>query len=365
MENRYHGNPEPREAPQWVHTLRSIDEIWSSRPGKMESQAIQDQLNIALYDACSSIRIKDPRLKKYAGDVSMTLFLLLVDAVRHYDPAHTPGADSREAVQAEPSGLVRYVRSQLRYKLNDACRQVYRDFSLDGSGGMEGFTYVKDEQGNYVVDEATGKTLVRAKYSRKDAPGQVLGGFSLDQTLTDEDSAATKGDFVSDQTDGPEVRMAQEETQAMLWNMAAGVILDFQNSKKKQSLRHGMCYTERTAYYAVSSPFEEFCAPLVKKYEENILHALSREYLNFFSTLPEEQLLTLENLYDLQLKREQDVLEDAGREDPLKFKKDGWLEAKVPRAYLKQATGKMPVASEITRYREEYLELLQSRLTQL
>lgn len=337
--------------PAWEMTLAAFEGI----PPHRLTEDQRSDVAIAIYDACREFPLRDQKLARYRDDVASELFLLVYEQYDRYDPA-------RGTEEGEDGSLVRYIRMLMGHKLHDVRARMYHDLNLDGAMGMTDLAAVTDEQGRVLHDEVTGKTLVRPKYSRRDTPGQVIDGFSLNEAL--DDDGAEKEALVADTAAALSDRLEQEEACDELWNIVLAVIGDFEGhtsaTARKKGQFYSLCYTERMSWCAVSGG-AEFQTAAAKKYEPYILHGLNRDYLGYFSTTAEKDVLTLEGLCRLTTKPAKTLVPDSDSEAPVGFSREGWLPAKVPQNYLLLRTGSAPVASEIKRRRDSFLQEFQKK----
>lgn len=336
----------------WEMTLAAFEGL----PPDRLTEGQRGDVAIAIYDACQEFPLRDQKLSRYREDVASELFLLVYEQYDRYDPARGV------AEEGQDGSLVRYIRMLMGHKLHEVRAKMYHDLGLDGAMGMTDLAAVTDEQGRVLHDEVTGKTLVRAKYSRKDTPGQVIDGFSLNETL--DDDGAEKETLVADTADALSERLEQEEACDELWNIVLAVIGDFEGytsaTAKKKGQFYGLCYTERMSWCAMGGG-SEFQTAAAKKYEPYILHGLNRDYLGYFSTTAEKDALTLEGLCRLTMRPVNALVPDADSEAPVGFSREGWLPAKVPQNYLLLRTGNAPVASEVKRRRDSFLQEFQKK----
>lgn len=349
--------------PGWVISLRVLDAAWTDKLSPEQKTSLFLAVNDACREKCASRSIKVP--DGYRDELAAELLLPVFEAAEQYDPTRRSEDCLDASGETEKSGLVRYVRMLIRHKLADAYQALYEASGLDGNMGMTGYSVVKDRQGTVMVDDLTGKPLIREKWSRGE--GSAIHSFSLNQEVRDSDGGATsQGDFIEDTGASPEERLLQEEQLVAMVCIAVGVILDYAQKTnpngKLQCMYYRMFHTERMVNYVTGGPCVWLLGSAARRYEKNFVNALDRGYLAFFSSAEENAPLSLDSFCCIRLKPEREVLPGSESTAPLRFNRDGWLSAKVPLCYFTATGRKAPANATISEQRTRYLQKLQAAL---
>lgn len=307
----------------WREQLEQLDRQWVFRTPENEAlwQTQKATCWQCVYAACMQYR------GEYTYDERAEAVLLIMKELEKYDPEKYQLQESCSS----SSPLVAYTLRLLRQKLSTAYTQ-----------GMD------------------------IEY---DAPGAANKGriaFSLDQPVKEDDSdeeTATYGSLLADPLEHRRNNLFAKDGAAAVILSFLAQIANFDTCQKGQRknetrrLHYSLCFTEQIACFAMQGGFRRTLESSPRLNTADIIHALRHSYLAFFCReVPRNPLLALEKI---PLKRRCDCFPadptEQNRTELLLWKDNGFLEAKVPIAYLKSAEDITTGNGEISRYRDDYI----------
>lgn len=311
----------------WRKQLENLDKHWVMHTP--ENEALwQNQKAVCwqcVYAACLQYRAE------YTYDERAEAAILVMQELEKYDPAKYHLQEGGSSTSA----LVSYTLGLLRLKMRTAYAQ-----------GMDIEYDSPDQSGQN--------------------PHKGLIVTSLNETVGDDDDSEdnpTRGDLLQDplvgRRDDP---YAKDAAAAVIFSFLAQVA-NFDTYQKGQRrndtrrLHYRLCLTEQLTCFAMQGGLRRVLESGSHYFKAtDVQKALSKNYLTFFCQTVPNHILSLETI---RLKRRCDCFSwdptEQSREDLLTFKDSGFLEAKVPLSYLATCKNITSSNSDISRYRDEYI----------
>lgn len=351
----------------WINGLKAIEAHWVENTPENQAawQAQYQALWVCIYQGCFQFN------GTYTDDErSMACDLILRDDLDAYDPNKVTVKPTSQI----QSRLATYMLGRIKLRLRDAYASG-RDIEYMTTYRLEESDMWQKRETD-AVDNATFKAWVqeglelptKSQLRRERVKGRLA--TRLEQPIKSgadsDDSGATLGDMLPDPTahcgyNNIQIRSAAE---AGLYSLLAQV-LHFDTYQKGQRnsearrLHYSLCYTEQVCCFAMEGGFVGIERYASRNFRQaDIIKALRKSYVNYFCQdgLPEADV-TVDDLFQMHLKRRCDCFSDEeGNTERLKWKKSGFLDAKVPISYLRDVEAVQAGNSDVSRYRSKYLE---------
>lgn len=216
---------------------------------------------------------------------------------------------------------------------------------------LRGYLLIYDVHGCSLYDYVQ-KWVKKYLPADRRSVNKIVG--SIDQPIgesKDGKQIGSLGDTIAADIESPENVEARKELLQYMLSEASAYILNFQNAIRQtakqqiEQCREEMCYTEHTVFLAINSITNITMS-------NDIIRAIHREYLGHFSYAP--NVLSHAALKKLVLKTWETISGEGSGDTPIKWRKTGYLEARVPIHYLKTQYGLNTADSVLSNARKQY-----------